>query len=348
MRQVLKQIADLINGLAILGLLLAYLAPYINPQDFWPISFFGLSYKLWFLLNIALLFFWLLLGKKRWLYNAFFILIGVHFVARNIQFNTSDKSEKDIKICSFNSNVQSVYNDGNTSKEINKHLVENKYDVAVLIEWLDAKGKISSSAYPYQQFIKLDAKKNKYNYGLRFVSKHKILNWERIKYTHHTNNMAAFFDVEINNEIIRFFTVHLHSNSVSSKDYHTLVNVEMDDDYKHYAVNFAKRLKTQIQRRADQTNTVLAAIDESPYPVVIMGDFNDTPQSFTYQQLKEGRKDAFIERGSGWGATYLKPFPILRIDYILHGDELECTSYNCNSNIKSDHALVEASFKMIE
>ena len=348
MSKLLKKIADIINGLAILGLALAYLAPFINPQDFWPISFFGLSYKLWLLLNIALLLFWLFLGRKRWLYNAFFLAIGIQFIARNVQYNSSDKSETDIKVCSFNTNVQSVYNDGNTSKEINTYLTENKYDVAILIEWLDAKGKISTNAYPHQQFIRLDAKRNKYDYGLRFVSKHKIINWERIKYTHFTNNMAAFFDVEINGEIIRFFTVHLHSNSISSKDYHTLVNVELDDDYKHYALNFAKRLKTQIQRRAEQTNTVLDAINESPYPVVIMGDFNDTPQSFTYQQLKEGRKDAFIERGRGWGATYLKPFPILRIDYILHDEELECTSYNCISDIKSDHALVEASFKRIE
>jgi endonuclease/exonuclease/phosphatase family metal-dependent hydrolase len=120
----------------------------------------------------------------------------------------------------------------------------------------------------------------------------------------------------------------------------------LGDDYKDYALNFAKRLKTQIQRRSEQTKTVVEAINESPYPVIVMGDFNDTPQSYTYQQLKEGRKDAFIEKGSGWGATFLKPFPVLRIDYILHDEELECTSYKCISDIESDHALVEASFKI--
>ncbi|MFT6384457.1 MAG: hypothetical protein ACJAQR_001289, partial [Bacteroidia bacterium] len=34
MSKLLKKIADIINGLAILGLALAYLAPFINPQDF--------------------------------------------------------------------------------------------------------------------------------------------------------------------------------------------------------------------------------------------------------------------------------------------------------------------------
>jgi len=51
-RNVIKKIVDILNGIAILGLLMAYLAPYVDPQDFWPIAFFGLSYKLWFLGNI--------------------------------------------------------------------------------------------------------------------------------------------------------------------------------------------------------------------------------------------------------------------------------------------------------
>ena len=81
-------------------------------------------------------------------------------------------------------------------------------------------------------------------------------------------------------------------------------------------------------------------------PVIILGDFNDTPQSYTYQQLLKGRRDAFIEQGSGWGATYQKPLPFLRIDYILHDEELICTHYQSSSSIKSDHSLVEASFNI--
>jgi endonuclease/exonuclease/phosphatase (EEP) superfamily protein YafD len=72
---------------------------------------------------------------------------------------------------------------------------------------------------------------------------------------------------------------------------------------------------------------------------------NDTPQSFTYELLQKGRKDAFIEKGNGWGATYLKPFPLLRIDYILYDEELTCTDYKRIQAAQSDHALVEASFR---
>lgn len=344
MRKFFERITDLVNALAIACLLIAYLAPYVDPQDFWPISFFGLTYKFWLVLNLFLVVFWLVLSRKRWMYNAFFLLLGFQFIARNIQYSSSVAKPTDIKIATFNANVQQVYNEGNTSKQIREYLNKNKFDVVVLVEWLNKKGSIDYDEYPHQQFVRLDATKNKYDYGLKLVSKHKIINWERIKYEHRTNNMAAYFDIDMNGTVIRYVAAHLQSNGINSENYHKLVNVEIDEEYKTYALHFIRRLRTLILRRSEQTKTILEVVEDSPYPVVIMGDFNDTPQSFTYQELKRGRKDAFIERGNGWGATYLKPFPIMRIDYILHDSELECTSYNCVSDIKSDHAMVEATF----
>ncbi|MDG2455586.1 MAG: endonuclease/exonuclease/phosphatase family protein [Bacteroidia bacterium] len=346
MRRLFKRIADFINSLAILGLLIAYLAPFVDPQDFWPVSFFGLTYTFWLILNLLLVFFWISLKKRRWMYNAFFILMGLQFAARNIQFNSSSAATSDIKVATFNVNVQQVYNGGNTSEQIRNCLNQKQFDVAVLIEWLNKKGSIDYDTYPHQQFVKLDAKKNKYDYGLKIVSKHKIINWERIKYEHFTNNIAAYFDIDINGTVVRYVATHLQSNGINSSLYHKLVNVEIDEEYKSYALNFAKRLKKLIVQRSEQTKAIQEVIADSPYPVIILGDFNDTHQSYTYQQLKKGRKDAFIERGNGWGATYLKPFPIMRIDYILHDSELECTSYKCVSTIKSDHAMVEATFKL--
>jgi endonuclease/exonuclease/phosphatase family metal-dependent hydrolase len=340
-----KRITDILNGVAIFGLLLAYLAPYVDPQDFWPLSFFGLSYKVWLLLNIVLVLLWLFMKKRRWMYNAFFLLIGFQFATRNLQYNTSDYQPSDIKIATFNTHVQNVYGTGNTTKQIDQHLIDGSYDIAILIEWLDKKGSVNHRSFPYQQLVRLGAKRNKHDYGLKVVSKYKIINWERIKYDHYTSNMAAYFDIDIDGTVIRLVAAHLQSNRVSSADYHKLVSADID---KEYAFRFANKLRRRILLRSEQTKTILNAIQDSPYPVMIVGDFNDTPQSYTYQQLKKGRKDAFIERGNGWGATYLKPFPLLRIDYVLHDPELACTSYECIFTVPSDHALVSTSFRITD
>ena len=345
MNRTIKKIGDILNGLAILGLLLAYLASQVDPQDFWPISFFGLSYKFWLGLNILLVITWLVLKRRRWMYNALVIAAGFQFIVRDVQFNRDEPTTPDFKVCSFNTNVQKVYNEGNTSDEIDYLLEANNYDVGVMIEWLNKKGSISAENFPHQQFIRLNADQNRYDYGLKIVSKHKIIDWEKVKFNHFTNNMSIVFDVEIKGEIVRFVATHLQSNNISSKDYHTMLNVEAGEEYQDYAKNVVSRIKDAVQTRSNQVKTLLETIEKSPYPVIILGDFNDTPQSYAYQQLRSGRKDAFVERGSGWGATYLKPFPLLRIDYILYDDDFTCTSYKSTSEIPSDHKLIEASFK---
>lgn len=346
MRAFLKKITDLINGLAILALLLCYAAPYINPQSFWPVAFFGLTYKLWLGLNIVLVIFWLSFSRKRWVYNAFVILIGFQFITRNVQWNEQSKETADFTLTSFNTHVQQVYDGGNTSKQIDEYLAESKVDIAILVEWLNKKGKISFTEFPYQQMARLNDKGNRLDYGIKAVSKHKIVNWEVIKFNHASGNMAAFFDFEINGQIVRLFAVHLQSNSISSSDYHKMMKLDVnDEDYRNYAVKFVSRLRTSFDKRAEQTRLVKEAMADSPYPIIVLGDFNDTPQSYTYEQLRDGRKDAFIERGKGWGATYLKPFSLLRIDYILHDKELKCTEFSSTSEIASDHKLIQASFK---
>ena len=346
MKRLFKTFFNLINAIAIIGLALSYLSPFVNPQDFWVISFFGLTYTFWLFINIALLLIWVLSLKKRGIYNALILVIGFQFIARNVQFNNHENTGSDIKICSFNTHVQQIYNGGNTSEAIDQYLTNQKYDVALLVEWLNKKGNINKIAFPHQQFINTQEDNPNSDYGLKLVSKHPILNWERIKYDHNTNNLAVLFDVDVEGQIIRFVGVHLQSNSVSPKDYQTLIYSDLNEEYKIYALAFIDRLKKQSQLRTIQTQTILEAIDNSPYPVIILGDFNDTPQSFTYQQLKEGRKDAFVEKGSGWGATYLKPLPFLRIDYIFYDSELVCTNYQSSTSIKSDHSLIEASFQI--
>ena len=346
MKRLFKTFFNLINAIAIIGLALSYLSPFVNPQDFWVISFFGLTYTFWLFINIALLLIWVLSLKKRGIYNVLILVIGFQFIARNVQFNNHENTDSDIKICSFNTHVQQIYNGGNTSEAIDQYLTNQKYDVALLVEWLNKKGNINKIAFPHQQFINTQEDNPNSDYGLKLVSKHPILNWERIKYDHNTNNLAVLFDVDVEGQIIRFVGVHLQSNSVSPKDYQTLIYSDLNEEYKTYALAFIDRLKKQSQLRTIQTQTILEAIDNSPYPVIILGDFNDTPQSFTYQQLKEGRKDAFVEKGSGWGATYLKPLPFLRIDYIFYDSELVCTNYQSSTSIKSDHSLIEASFQI--
>ena len=70
--------------------------------------------------------------------------------------------------------------------------------------------------------------------------------------------------------------------------------------------------------RAVQARTIAKAIEQSPYPVIVCGDFNDVPQSYTYHQIKGKLRDALFDAGS-WGYTYTfhSHGMLVRIDHVL-------------------------------
>jgi endonuclease/exonuclease/phosphatase family metal-dependent hydrolase len=78
-------------------------------------------------------------------------------------------------------------------------------------------------------------------------------------------------------------------------------------------------------------------IESSPYPVIICGDFNDPPSSYTYNRISSRLKDAFVEAGSGLGNTYNGIIPLLRIDYILHSPQLNSGQFRVIEENFSDH-----------
>jgi endonuclease/exonuclease/phosphatase family metal-dependent hydrolase len=79
-------------------------------------------------------------------------------------------------------------------------------------------------------------------------------------------------------------------------------------------------------------------IDVSPYPVIICGDFNDTPVSYTYNKIRGDRLDTFCEAGKGMPSTYrLSVVPFFRIDYILHDKNMKSSAYYVHKLDCSDH-----------
>lgn len=80
---------------------------------------------------------------------------------------------------------------------------------------------------------------------------------------------------------------------------------------------FVRRYRTAYQRRADEVEQIVAQVREEALPVLLSGDFNATPDNWTYRQFAQGRTDAFRAAGSGWGGTYRADRPLVRIDFVL-------------------------------
>ena len=107
----------------------------------------------------------------------------------------------------------------------------------------------------------------------------------------------------------------------------------------------SKSLSQGFKRRAIQAQVVKNYINRSPYPVIVAGDFNDTPVSYAYRKIRKGLNDAFVSSGYGAGFTYRGNYPPNRIDYILFGKTLLCTNFSILRVKYSDHYPIIAWFR---
>jgi endonuclease/exonuclease/phosphatase family metal-dependent hydrolase len=105
-------------------------------------------------------------------------------------------------------------------------------------------------------------------------------------------------------------------------------------------------LKIAFKKRGMQANIIAKYIAKSPYPVIVCGDFNDTPTSYAYNTIKGTKlKDSFIEKGFGMAKTYNGSMPSFRIDYILSDSTFTTKSFDVMNHVKdSDHFPVVAEF----
>jgi endonuclease/exonuclease/phosphatase (EEP) superfamily protein YafD len=104
-------------------------------------------------------------------------------------------------------------------------------------------------------------------------------------------------------------------------------------------------------RDAD-VRALLARIEETEDPLIVIGDLNLTDQQSLYQPLTYHLRDAHREGGWGMGFTFAR-FPRLglamwRIDYVLHSPDLVTLSTQVGDFGGSDHrpVIAELAFRM--
>jgi endonuclease/exonuclease/phosphatase family metal-dependent hydrolase len=180
-------------------------------------------------------------------------------------------------------------------------------------------------------------------------SRYPIVNKKMIDFKESLNGSISS-DIVVNGDTLRIFNCHLQSIRLR-KDYNDLVDSlifnyseKQLDELKDISV----RMRQAYKQRAGQVDIMAGYIRSSPYPVIVCGDFNDTPVSYAYTKISKGLKDAFIESGSGMGTTYRENFPYVRIDYVLYSSYFSSLYFHTEKIRWSDHYPVMTRFVLNE
>ena len=205
-------------------------------------------------------------------------------------------------------------------------------DVLSLQEYHPHK-KVDLSFYPHK-YEALSGKR--IQYGQAIFSKFPIVNSGSIEFPDTANN-AIFADVVKGNDTIRVYNVHLESLRIT-KDVEQLNTEDSERIFKSVGKTF--------EMQQFQSELFLLHKKSCKYPMIICGDFNNTPYSYVYRKIKGDLTDAFVEAGNGFGKTFnFKYFPI-RIDYVLADKAFVVNSFKTLDEKLSDHFPVIAELKL--
>ncbi|MBN2669188.1 MAG: endonuclease/exonuclease/phosphatase family protein [Bacteroidales bacterium] len=348
MIKLLKKASRIGNLALIFLLIVALLSKYLSPSLFIPINLIGMTYP--FLVVLLFLYIIINLFFKQW--NWFFINIGVLLLGwiqltSWIQWNKTSELRADFKILSYNVRLFDLYDWKNNIENRNKMLKfidEQKADIVSFQEfYYDNKDVLVDSIsqklnMPYYYITDSKFLYGSSHFGQAIFSKFPIIKSDLIQYPN-TTNMSMFCDIKINDKgIVRIFSNHLESYRFSKADYELAENVTdtFDLEVNKY-LSIYNRMKKAMIKRSYQADKLSSYIKSSPYPVIVTGDFNDTPNSYTYYIIRGDLNDAFIESGNGVSNTYKGAFPAFRIDFILHSKEIKSQNYKRLIYNGSDH-----------
>ncbi|WP_018479609.1 endonuclease/exonuclease/phosphatase family protein [Pontibacter roseus] len=364
-KEIRRKIWIILNILVALWVLLGVLCLRVPPYEFWPAGFVAFSLPGALVLNLLFLIYWSL--KRSWyvVLPLAVLALGWGYYGRLVSFHWEQdppQGAKTLQVLSYNVHIFNAYEKivkgvPQVSEEMVDWVATHPADVFCLQEFYS---RVNSTEF--NNFNRIGKRYNRHVYastyqgdrikadlGIAIFSKYPIIRGNTIRFPNtpeRSANRAAWVDVNVEGDTVRIYAVHLQSMSIKAEDIENTYSAIGDEaSFKKEGRNLARRLRMGFKARAMQVQQLLEHVDTSPYPVIVTGDFNDIPFSYTYSQLAKELKNSFEEAGTGVGATYNGPLPFLRIDNQFYSEGLEAYDFKTHSEMSlSDHYPISATY----
>jgi endonuclease/exonuclease/phosphatase family metal-dependent hydrolase len=327
-----------LNAIFAFLLLLSYVVPFVSPTYLPFISILNFGIPPLLLVNAIFLLYWILKLRKQFLLSGIILLLGYSHITSLYVF--SDEKEDNVsglKLMSYNIRHFNYYkwiDNENLVDEMEEFIIKESPDIIAFQDFNPYSEFNLDDYYPYR--YPHNRGKNDF-VSTPFYSKYPILYKQEIAFPN-TGNSALFVDLKLPNDTIRIFNLHLQSLKIKPDV------KELQNENRRQLLG---RVGQSFKKQAEQIEILLPYIENSPYKNIITGDFNNSAFSYVYRKLKENNlKDAFKEKGNGFGKTFDFDFIPIRIDHVLVDEEIEVLDFKNYSIKLSDHYPIMAEFKL--
>ncbi len=331
------------------ALIFSYLSTYVNPSDFSIPLFFGLFFIPLLLLNIFLLIV-SLCKRSSSVWIPIIAILPSFIYAENFARYSGNVEQtiagERLKVESYNVGMFSAsahaYPRNDCRRLVMNHLKQSNADVVALQECfvpsLRMADTLLKKKYPYRAYHLFKMKSGQ-RFGNLILSKYPVVSQDKQVFEGSTN-LCVLADISFKGDTIRICNNHLESYNLSF----TALVKKLSGGFGNYDIGLAdeimdvhSRMKGTNIKRSKQVDRIISGIESSPYPVIVCGDFNDTPISYTYYRFTKRWKDTFKMAGSGFAGTFRYLWPLLRIDYVLVPEGYECLSHQSPKLSYADH-----------
>ncbi len=330
-----------LNSFCAAALLFSYLLPYIPPKEFALLSVLSLFLPLLIAVNVLFLIYWFVKFKRQLLLPLAVLLLGFNHLTSLYEITSSGDEERfteDIKVLSYNVRQ---FNQFKWSEEIDipesisNLLLDEDPDILAMQEYYHGQNLDFTENFPHKY---VNLKEGSAEFGLAIFSKFPIIDKGSLEFPTASNNNAIFADVVVKDDTLRIISTHLQSFEIKPD----MNNVERESSKRVFQGMGQTFVKQQYQMES-----ILELVEESPFKMIVMGDFNNTAYSFIYRKLRAaGLNDAFKEKGSGFGRTFNFDYYPLRIDFIMADEDIEVTFYKTIRVPYSDHFPIKTGIRL--
>ncbi len=360
MSKVTRSLVTILNITVGLLLLLAYLGAFVSPVHINFISFLGFGFPFFWVLNLICVIYWLLKRRKRLLFSLVLIVISwwqwhAVFQLQGEQNIDRKKLNNPATVMSYNVRMFDRYvwtGDHKTPQKIYEFIRKENPDILCIQEFFVNNQKQPYSEnnilskfkqFRYKHIEYIAESKSGRKYGLATFSKFPIIDKKPL-YFKNTTNFSIQTDINVNGSKVRVFNNHLESIRLQRENYNFIDSLEIknNEERRKGIYDIFGKLSHAFATRSLQAETIGRHVQNSPFPTIVCGDFNDTPVSYVYKQVKGNLKDSFIQSGKGFGGTYHGNLPSFRIDFIFHDSSYKSYNFKRYKVDYSDHYPIKS------